>query len=84
MSSCLVSFWDLPPRVATTVEYQGTPLEAGKLDQQSSLLWLVIDPDSEWPEFFEHPMPDILGCRTSRWLRLHFAKIKLFEWVLSA
>lgn len=84
MSSRLVSSWDLPPRVATKIEYQRMPLDAGELDQQAGCCGGAIVSNVEWPEVLEYPLLDILGCLTSRWHRLHFAKIKLFEWVLSA
>lgn len=67
MARRLVLSWELPSRIAETIQHQTTPLEAGELDVQAAMLSLAVDmaqmalAGELHPETCSHPLIDVLN-----------------------
>ncbi len=88
MARRLVLSWDLPERLAATIEHQHTPLEAGDYVQQAAVLNLAIDlaklalnRPEEWPEQIDHPMLDVLSLYPNDLAPVAARRDEIITWV---
>ncbi|MCA9084167.1 MAG: HDOD domain-containing protein [Planctomycetaceae bacterium] len=88
MASRLVLSWELPERLATTIENQQTPMEAEAQEKQAAILNLAIDlatmvlhDETSLPSDYNHPMMSALNLYADEFKAIWNQRDAVRDWV---
>jgi len=91
MACRLVQSWDLPERIAETIQHQSTPLEASHTELPSAMLNLAIDladlaisGDLDDDKELAHPLSDVLTLYPEDLKRVVRKGAEIIDWVRSS